>query len=119
MTFDRDAMPDSVRDTADAINALHQAATPGEWRYNVPSPGGYGGIWSGPHGAPNVFVTANADPDDLALIVAVHNAWPAIYARLGEADAIEAEIAELRGAVAVAASCESEWEQRLFEMDPA
>jgi hypothetical protein len=57
----------SIRDTADAINALHQAA----------------------HGDPT-SVTENQ------FFVEAYNAWPAINDRLGEADALEAEVAELR-----------------------
>ena len=75
--------------TLDELDALHAAATAGEWvvrSYQEPS---------GEHNpAPSWEAYGE---DNLVLTAALHNAWPAISARLRAA---EAEVARLRGEVA-------------------
>lgn len=79
--------------TIDELDALHAAATAGEWvvrSYQEPS-GEF-------NPAPSWEVY---DEDNLVLTAALHNAWPAFSARLRAA---EAEVERLRGALLEAAS---------------
>ena len=79
--------------TLDELDALHAAATAGEWvvrSYQEPS-GEF-------NPAPSWEVY---DEDNLVLTAALHNAWPAASARLRAA---EAEVERLRGALLEAAS---------------
>ena len=79
--------------TLDELDALHAAATAGEWvvrSYQEPS-GEF-------NPAPSWEVY---DEDNLVLTAALHNAWPAFSARLRAA---EAEVERLRGALLEAAS---------------
>ena len=79
--------------TIDELDALHAAATAGEWvvrSYQEPS---------GEHNpAPSWEAYGE---DNLVLTAALHNAWPAFSARLRAA---EAEVERLRGALLEAAS---------------
>ena len=77
----------------DELDALHAAATAGEWvvrSYQEPS-GEF-------NPAPSWEVY---DEDNLVLTAALHNAWPTVSARLRAA---EAEVERLRGALLEAAS---------------
>ena len=77
----------------DELDALHAAATAGEWvvrSYQEPS-----GEFS-PAPSWDVY-----DEDNIVLTAALHNAWPTISARLRAA---EAEVERLRGALLEAAS---------------
>ena len=79
--------------TLDELDALHAAATAGEWvvrSYQEPS-GEF-------NPAPSWEVY---DEDNLVLTAALHNAWPTVSARLRAA---EAEVERLRGALLEAAS---------------
>lgn len=79
--------------TLDELDALHAAATAGEWvvrSYQEPS-----GEFS-PAPSWDVY-----DEDNIVLTAALHNAWPTISARLRAA---EAEVERLRGALLEAAS---------------
>ena len=79
--------------TIDELDALHAAATAGEWvvrSYQEPS-GEF-------NPAPSWEVY---DEDNLVLTAALHNAWPEVSARLRAA---KAEVERLRGALLEAAS---------------
>ncbi len=90
--------------TLDELDRLHAAATAGPWEVLV-TPESPFCEWRvvGPH-YDDAFSDAGQSPcddDTRDAIVALHNAWPAISARLRAA---EAEVERLRGALLEAAS---------------
>ena len=72
--------------TLDELDALHAAATAGEWQRAPASGRILADGWPVPM----------SDPATTAAIIALHNAWPAISARLRAA---EAAVERLRGAL--------------------
>lgn len=73
----------------DELDALHAAATAGKWQ-RAPSSGRI---------LADGWPVPTSDSTNAAAIVALHNAWPEVSARLRAA---EAEVERLRGALSMA-----------------
>lgn len=77
-------------DAREAIDALYAKATPGEWSQRID----LGPPWTQDiyAGAPHVAITCEQGfkrVEDVAFVVALHNAWPALSSELSRLRAVE------------------------------